>query len=123
MLFKSLAAVAASAALVAGLPTAPPPPAGGVDVNATAPPPEYKPMSDFDFQSLNLALNQEWIGELSALVRIEKPAQGAHVARFLLLNHSELDLFHYGLARFSEEEFEAAGINAEDRFLIQFMAE
>jgi hypothetical protein len=48
---------------------------------------------------------------------------GAHVARFSLSNHSELDLFHYGLARFSEEEFEAAGINAEDRFLIQFMAE
>jgi hypothetical protein len=44
----------------------------------------------------NLALNQEWI---------------------------ELDLFHYGLARFSEEEFDAAGINAEDRFLIEFMAD
>ncbi|EEB89332.1 hypothetical protein MPER_12580, partial [Moniliophthora perniciosa FA553] len=53
-------------------------------------------MSDFDFQSINLALNQEWI---------------------------ELDLFHYGLARFSAEEFEAAGLNAEDRHLIQYMAD
>ena len=44
----------------------------------------------------NLALNQEWI---------------------------ELDLFHYGLARFSVDEFEAAGLNAEDRFLIEFMAD
>jgi hypothetical protein len=43
-----------------------------------------------------LALNQEWI---------------------------ELDLFHYGLARFSVEEFEAQGINAEQRSLIQFMAD
>ena len=43
-----------------------------------------------------MALNQEWI---------------------------ELDLFHYGLARFSVDEFEAAGLNAEDRFLIEFMAD
>lgn len=43
-----------------------------------------------------MALNQEWI---------------------------ELDLFHYGLARFSVAEFEAAGLNAEDRFLIEFMAD
>jgi hypothetical protein len=53
-------------------------------------------MSDFDFQSLNLALNQEWI---------------------------ELDLFHHGLAMFSDEEFDAAGLGPEDRYLIQFMAE
>jgi hypothetical protein len=96
MLFKSLATLAASAALVAGLPTAPPPPSGGVDANATAPPPQYVAVSDFDFQSLNLALNFENI---------------------------ELDLFHYGLARFSAEEFDAAGINAADRFLIEFMAD
>ena len=35
----------------------------------------------------------------------------------------ELDLFHFGLAKFSVDEFEAAGLDAEDRFLIQFMAE
>ncbi|KAF8643236.1 hypothetical protein AX16_009125 [Volvariella volvacea WC 439] len=58
--------------------------------------PQYVALSDFDWQSLNLALNQEWI---------------------------ELDLFHHGLARFSEEEFDAAGINAEYRYLIQWMAE
>ncbi|KAF5326773.1 hypothetical protein D9619_004478 [Psilocybe cf. subviscida] len=69
-------------------------PTGGLGTNST--PPEYHPLSDFDFQSINLALNQEWI---------------------------ELDLFHYGLAKFSVEEFEAAGLNAEDRYLIQFMAE
>lgn len=44
----------------------------------------------------NLALNQEYI---------------------------ELDLFHYGLARFSDQEFDEAGINAEGRFLIQYMAD
>ncbi|KAF7332764.1 Stress response protein [Mycena kentingensis (nom. inval.)] len=68
-------------------------PAGGIGTNST---PVYSPMSEFDFQSMNLALNQEWI---------------------------ELDLFHHGLAQFSAEEFDAAGINAEDRYLIEFMAE
>ncbi|KAJ7575501.1 Rds1 protein [Mycena floridula] len=69
-------------------------PAGGLGTNST--PPVYSPMSDFDFQSMNLALNQEWI---------------------------ELDLFHHGLAQFSVDEFEEAGINADDRFLIEFMAD
>lgn len=35
----------------------------------------------------------------------------------------ELDLFHHGLAMFSEYDFIAAGLKAEDRYLIQFMAE
>ncbi|KAF9552296.1 Rds1 protein [Agrocybe pediades] len=72
----------------------PPTPADGLGTNGSIP--YYHPLSDFDFQSINLALNQEWI---------------------------ELDLFHHGLAKFSVEEFEAAGLNAEDRYLIQFMAE
>jgi hypothetical protein len=71
-------------------------PKGGVGVNSTAPPPEYVAMSDFDWQSINLGLNQEYI---------------------------ELDLFLFGLARFSVQEFEAAGLSAEDRYLIQYMAE
>jgi len=49
-----------------------------------------------DFQSLNLALNQEWI---------------------------ELDLFNYGVARFSMEEFAAAGLGPDDVSLINFMAD
>ncbi|KAH7909976.1 ferritin-like domain-containing protein [Hygrophoropsis aurantiaca] len=53
-------------------------------------------MSDFDFQSFNLALNQEYI---------------------------ELDLFHYGLAKFSPEEFEEAGLSADYQFLIEYMAD
>lgn len=86
-------------------------PAGGVGVGPTDPPPVYAPLSNFDFQSLvrivyttssftslsdpqNLALNQEWI---------------------------ELDLFHHGLAIFSNEEFDAWNLTAEDRYLIQFM--
>ena len=35
----------------------------------------------------------------------------------------ELDLFHDGLAKFSVEDFEKAGLTAEDRFLIEFMAD
>ncbi|GAA5960124.1 hypothetical protein JCM21900_002411 [Sporobolomyces salmonicolor] len=66
-------------------------PAGGVDG-----PPTYHPESNFDFQSLNLGMNQELI---------------------------ELDLFHNGLAKFSIAEFEAAGITADDRFLIEHMAD
>jgi hypothetical protein len=53
-------------------------------------------LSDFDYESLALVLYQEWI---------------------------ELDLFHWGLATFSVEDFEAAGLTAEDRYLIQFMAD
>jgi hypothetical protein len=34
----------------------------------------------------------------------------------------ELDLFNYGVARFSEQEFADAGIDADEISLIQFMA-
>jgi hypothetical protein len=69
-------------------------PSGGIGTNGSTP--IYKVASDFDYQSLALALYHEWI---------------------------ELDLFHWGLATFSDEEFEAYGINAEDRFLLQHMAD
>lgn len=69
-------------------------PAGGLGTNGTEP--VYNAKSDFDYESLALALYQEWI---------------------------ELDLFHDGLAKFSVEDFEAAGLTAEDRFLIEFMAD
>ncbi|KAF8669615.1 Ferritin-like domain [Rhizoctonia solani] len=68
------------------------PPKGGVN----PPKPVYTAKSAFDYESINLALNQEWI---------------------------ELDLFRYGLERFSTQEFDDAGLNADDRFLIEFMAE
>ena len=58
--------------------------------------PRYQVESDFDFHSILLGLYQEWI---------------------------ELDLFHNGLAVFSEEEFLNAGLNAEDRSYIEFMAD
>ncbi|KAB5590937.1 Protein rds1 [Ceratobasidium theobromae] len=67
-------------------------PKGGV----SPPKPVYHVESDFDYQSINLALNQEWI---------------------------ELDLFRYGLKRFSNREFEDAGLNEDDRYLIGFMAD
>ena len=69
-------------------------PYGGLDTNGTIP--VYAPLSDFDYESLALGLYQEYI---------------------------ELDLFYYGLEKFSVEDFTAAGLNADDRFLIQFMAE
>jgi hypothetical protein len=69
-------------------------PNGGLGTNGTLP--IYKPQSDFDYESFALALYQEYI---------------------------ELDLFNWGLATFSEEDFEAAGLNAEDRELIRFMAQ
>lgn len=69
-------------------------PGGGIGTNGTTP--VYNVRSDYDYESLALALYQEWV---------------------------ELDLFHDGLARFSEAEFTAAGLTAEDRYLIQFMAE
>ncbi|KAI0599603.1 ferritin-like domain-containing protein [Biscogniauxia sp. FL1348] len=69
-------------------------PGGGLGTNGSEP--VYRVQSDFDYESIALALYQEWI---------------------------ELDLFRWGLATFSVEDFEAAGLNAEDRFLIEFMAE
>ena len=69
-------------------------PSGGIGTNGSAP--VYRVQSDFDYQSLSLALYQEWI---------------------------ELDLFHWGLSTFTEAEFEAFGITAEDRYLIEFMAD
>jgi len=69
-------------------------PNGGIGTNGSAP--VYRVQSDFDYQSLALALYHEWI---------------------------ELDLFHWGLATFSIEEFEANGLNAEDRHLLQHMAD
>jgi hypothetical protein len=57
--------------------------------------PVYQVQSDFDFESLALGIHQEYI---------------------------ELDLFHYGLAVFSVDDFEAAGLTKEDRDLLQFMA-
>jgi len=69
-------------------------PAGGLGTNGTLP--SYVVKSDFDYESIALGLYQEWI---------------------------ELDLFHNGLAKFSVAEFEAAGLTAEDRFLIEFMAD
>ncbi|KAK4143921.1 ferritin-like domain-containing protein [Dichotomopilus funicola] len=69
-------------------------PSGGIGTNGSLP--LYKVASDFDYQSLALALYHEWI---------------------------ELDLFHWGLATFSDEEFDSFGINAEDRHLIQHMAD
>lgn len=69
-------------------------PAGGQGTNGTAP--VYRVQSDFDYQSIALGLYQEYI---------------------------ELDLFHWGLATYSVEDFEAVGLTAEDRYLLQFMAE
>ncbi|KAK5626737.1 hypothetical protein RRF57_002452 [Xylaria bambusicola] len=69
-------------------------PAGGLGTNGTEP--VYRVQSGFDYESIALALYQEWI---------------------------ELDLFHYGLATYPVEEFEKLGLTAEDRYLLQFMAE
>jgi len=68
-------------------------PNGGLGTNGTQP--RYMVNSDFDFESIQLGLYQEWI---------------------------ELDLFNNGLAVFSEEDFIAAGLTAEDRAYIAFMA-
>jgi len=69
-------------------------PYGGLGTNGTLP--RYMVNSDFDYESITLGLYQEWI---------------------------ELDLFNNGLATFSDEDFLAAGLTAEDRSLIAFMAQ
>ncbi|RYP89242.1 hypothetical protein DL769_000147 [Monosporascus sp. CRB-8-3] len=69
-------------------------PAGGLGTNGSEP--VYRVQSDFDYQSIALALYQEYI---------------------------ELDLFHHGLVKYSERDFKDYGLTAEDRFLLQFMGD
>ncbi|KAF2398334.1 hypothetical protein EJ06DRAFT_103833 [Trichodelitschia bisporula] len=69
-------------------------PFGGLGTNGTQP--RYMVNSDFDFESIALGLYQEWI---------------------------ELDLFNNGLAVFSAQDFLDAGLTAEDRAVIAFMAQ
>lgn len=69
-------------------------PAGGLGTNGTEP--RYMVNSDFDYESITLALYQEWI---------------------------ELDSFSNGIATFSAEDWIAAGLNPEDVSLIEFMAQ
>jgi len=61
-----------------------------------APYPTYRALTNFDYASLNLALYQEYI---------------------------ELDLFNYGLVRFSAEEFQEAGLGPQETSLLRFMAQ
>lgn len=68
-------------------------PNGGLGTNGSLP--RYMVNSDFDFESIALGLYQEWI---------------------------ELDLFNNGLAVFSDDDFTAAGLTAEDRAYIAYMA-
>lgn len=66
---------------------------GGIGTNGTQP--RYMVESDFDYESIALGLYQEWI---------------------------ELDLFNNGLATFTDQDFIDAGLTAEDRSYIAFMA-
>ncbi|KAF9932482.1 hypothetical protein FBU30_008055 [Linnemannia zychae] len=68
-------------------------PAGGLAMNEV---PVFHPLSDFDYQSLSIALYTEWI---------------------------ELDLFRYALNKFSLEDFEEAGLTKADRDLVAYMAD
>jgi hypothetical protein len=68
-------------------------PAGGLGTNGSLP--RYMVESDFDFESIALGLYQEWI---------------------------ELDLFHYGLAHFTDAQFIESGLGPQARSLINFMA-
>ena len=83
----------------------------------------YSPGSNFDFQSLNLALNQELIELFVPFPLIpfciQKEQQGKRADPPL---SSCRDLFHYLLAKFSPEEWSAIGLTEDDRTLTQHMA-
>ncbi|KAI4122828.1 MAG: hypothetical protein LQ347_006374, partial [Umbilicaria vellea] len=85
-------------------------PAGGLGTNGTLP--VYNVKSDFDYESI-----VSWQFCFYDLVTNLEKALG------LYQEYIELDLFHDGLARFSVADFEAAGLTASDRFLIEFMAD
>ncbi|KAM0790550.1 hypothetical protein ACM66B_004419 [Microbotryomycetes sp. NB124-2] len=67
-------------------------PAGGNNVTD----PQYVPLSNFDEQSLQLALQNEWL---------------------------ELDLFRRILTLFGPEDFARAGLSRDDRYLLEFMSD
>ncbi|KAK9370361.1 ferritin-like domain-containing protein [Lipomyces kononenkoae] len=69
-------------------------PSGGIGNNGSEP--NYHPLSDYDYQSLLLVLYQE---------------------------NMEANLFESGLRNFSTSDFQQVGLDANDRALIQFMAE
>jgi len=69
-------------------------PAGGLGTNGSEP--VYRVQSDFDYQSVLLALYQEWI---------------------------ELDLFYYIFESFSDEDFQHSGLSPSDRYLVEYMAQ
>lgn len=46
-----------------------------------------------------------------------------HQTLALYQEYIELDLFHHALAQFSQQDFEDAGLGAEDMFLIEWMAD
>jgi len=87
-------------------------PAGGLGTNGTEP--IYNVKSDFDYESL-----------VSILSPSNRAPQMLTCVQAVALYQEwiELDLFHDGLARFSVADFEAAGLTATDRFLIEFMAD
>jgi len=90
-MYSSLVGLAALS-LVQAASAAPFEPQGGAGLNTT---PVYNASSDFDFQSLNLALNQEWL---------------------------ELNLFNEALSRFNSSDLQAAGLSDADQALISYMA-
>ncbi|PPQ72995.1 hypothetical protein CVT26_014511 [Gymnopilus dilepis] len=99
---------------------APPPkpftPPGGLGTNGSLP--VYKPLSDFDTQSLvSCDTNYQWLNAVTNGY--------AHFSVQMVVHQEfiKLDLFHHGLAQFSAQEFEAAGLTADDRFLIEHMAD
>ncbi|KAH7020773.1 uncharacterized protein B0I36DRAFT_367256 [Microdochium trichocladiopsis] len=69
-------------------------PLGGVGVNSSSP--VYEATSEYDRQSLILALYQEW---------------------------AELDFLHQGFAAYTDMDFEQAGLRAADRHLLGHMAD
>ncbi|KAK9483912.1 hypothetical protein V1527DRAFT_238440 [Lipomyces starkeyi] len=69
-------------------------PSGGLGNNGSVP--NYHPLTDFDYESLLLVLYQKMI---------------------------ELNLFEFGLSTFSVADFQRSGLDANDRALIEFMAE
>ncbi|KAI0027346.1 hypothetical protein K488DRAFT_61869 [Vararia minispora EC-137] len=87
----------ASASATIGTPAATPAPlvkpSGGIGFDS---PPAYRAQTDFDYQSLYLGLHQELL---------------------------ELDAFLNGPELFSESDFEAAGLDAENQFLLRFMGQ
>lgn len=93
--------------------------------NTTDKNPIYRALSEFDYASFNLGKSCLWpLSVIDATIGPKLTHRTPYLIYITGLYQEwiELDLFNYGLKRFSDAEWEEAGVTQPYRDLLQFMA-